>query len=353
MFSTTTDIANRAADHLGAPRISSLSENSKAALYFTSIYDKLRQSEFQAHAWRFTIRSAALRPISATTKLMSFPTWAAGTTYQKGDIVNDTTANVGNSGKALYISLIAANLANIPSSATQYVQTWAPYFGPDCGDAHSLSNTYSVGELVWITTVAHINLANGEINHTPPGTGTWAAAGLTGVTVDTLFIPWPITQVNAGTSRSLYRLPFGYLRPAPQDPKIAGGSFQSVGAGMQWSDFQFLGNYLLTSTPPSPQISAGPLLFRFVADITDVTMFEPLFCELLAARMAYDTCEAITQKPQLKRDIAGRYDELVMRAQHENMIELGSTDPKEEQFLLSRIPSNPDQQDQKQQQQGR
>ncbi len=342
MFSNVTDIANRVADHLGAPHISGLSENSKLATYINSAYDKLRRAELQSHVWRFSVRGAPLRPISATTKLFLFPNWAVGTTYQKGDIVNDATANVGNTGRTLYISLIASNLANIPSSATQYAaQTWAPYFGPDCGDAHSLTNTYSVGEVVYVSSAVHLNLANGEINHTPPNTGTWAVAALTGVTTETLFIPWPMTQINSGASRTAYRLPFGYMRPAAQDPKIAGGSFQTVSAGMQWSDFQFIGNYLLTSSSAISGITNGPLIFRFVADITDVTMMETLFSELLATRIAYELVEPITQNPVLKKDLAGKYDQIMAMARRDNMLELGSTDPSEAQYPVSRLSEPP------------
>jgi hypothetical protein len=338
MFSSPTDIGKRVCQHLGNPLISTLGDNSVIAVNLSSIYDKSRQAELNAHIWRFATRVTALRPITSTSQILAFGNYASGTTYQQGDIVNDNTANAGNSGTALYISLVGSNLANTPSSSPT---KWTPYFGPDYLDTYSASNNYYTGEIVYYAsgsgTKFYLSLGNANINHTPSGGSPWTAAALvSGTTGTTVFIPYPIGFNNSNVSRSVYRLPVGYMRVAPQDPKISGGSNQTASAGMQYSDFQFEGNYLITATSPLPSVSNGPLIFRFCADISDVTQMNPQFCEALACRIAYDLCETVTQNSQLKKEIAERYDAILQSAWQDNLIELGSTDPKEMAYLTAR-----------------
>src|SRR6266478_3280399 len=104
-FTTPKDICNRACQMLGVTRLGSMSENTKQGNEFNEAYDKLRMDELRAHTWRFAIRKAPLRAIVATTKQILFPAYVATTTYQQGDVVSDTTANAGNSGTTLYLSL--------------------------------------------------------------------------------------------------------------------------------------------------------------------------------------------------------------------------------------------------------
>jgi hypothetical protein len=332
-FTAPLDIANRACQYLGIRRISTLGENSPGATEINSCFDKLRQAELNAHVWRFACRRAALRVITSTTKLITFPTYAAGTTYQQGDVVNDTTANQGNSGTALYISLAASNTGNTPSTSPT---KWTPYFGPDVAEAYSTTDTYSTGELVWVTTNTYLSLQNANLNNTPSSGSPWTAAALTGATNATLFIPYPISQASSGITRNLYRLPVGYMRVAPQDVKIAGGSWQTSSAGQQWSDYEFEGNYLLTAQVPQVVASGGPLIFRFCADISDVSQMNPQFCEGLAVRIAYDICERVTLNRQLKDQLAQRYTQLLRDARRDNMLEQGSTDPEENDYLTAR-----------------
>lgn len=338
MFTNVLDICNVVAQNLGVPRVGATGENSKMWLEFQAIYDKIRQDELRSHVWRFACRKAALRAVTATTKILTFPAYAPGTSYQRGDIVSDTTANAGISGTSLYVSLIAANVGNTPSSATKYVQTWAPYFGPYSCEGYDATHTYSTGELVWVTTNTYFSTANANINNTPSGGSPWSAAALTGVINQTMVIEYPISQFNSGTTRTVYQLPYGFMRVAPQDPKSAGVAHQVSGAGMQWSDYQFEGEYLLSSTAPNVA-TLGPLLFRFVADIADVTRMDALFARSLCARIGFELCETITQKPELKKDLGSMYDRFVAEAKQVNLIESGTSDPLDADFPLSRLPT--------------
>lgn len=40
---------------------------------------------------------------------------------------------------------------------------------------------------------------------------------------------------------------------------------------------------------------ATPLKIRYVMDVTDTSLFDPLFCEVMASKIAYEACYAITQ----------------------------------------------------------
>lgn len=349
MFFQPSDIANRALQHLGLPKISTLGDTNRGAIEMNLCYDKLRQWELEAHMWRFSARKTAIRPITSTTQVITFPAYSAGTTYQQTDVVNDTTANVGNNGTALYISLVSSNTGNTPSSSPT---KWQPYFGPDNLDTYSSSAVYYTGEMAYDSAGSgskfYMNTVDATTNQVPHSTNPpWSAAALTGATGVTLFIPYPITRFTNAVTRSAYRLPSGFLRIAPQDPKIAGGYSEMVSAGMQASDFQLEGGYLLSSA--NPLVTNGPLIFRFVADISDVTQMQPQFCELLALHMAYDCCETLTGKQNLKQALDGAYAQKMMLAHKTNLIQQGSTEPEENDLLLSRIPFNPDQGTQPQQ----
>jgi hypothetical protein len=323
---------------LGVRQVGTMGEASPQGIEINTIYDKIRQDELMAHLWRYSIRRAPLRPITATMRLITFPNYAAATTYQQGDIVNDTTVNIGNSGTTLYISLAASNTGNAPSSSPA---SWVPYFGADCADNWSSTNTYSTGEVVYYASGSgskiYLSTANGNLNNVPTGGApNWSVAALTGLSSAVLFLPYPITQSSSGIARSAYRLPVGYMRVAPQDVKVAGGSYQTTSAGMQYSDFEFEGNYLISSFV-SQVATAGPLIFRFGADIMDVTQMTAAFSECFAVRGAFDLCERLTQKPELSQALAARYPMLIGRARRDNMLEQGSTDPEEADYLTARV----------------
>ena len=334
MFATPVDIANVALQNLGQPRIASFAENSRGAQESAFCYDKLRQDELRSHVWRFASRRAALRPVTATSYLLTFATWAIGTTYSKGMIVLYTPTN--SDGQAVpFISLAASNTGNAPDTTPLW---WEPYFGSICADAYSSGNTYSVGEIVGATSTFYLSWTNANIGNTSSGGTPWSAN--INATGTLLWTPYPITQVTslAGSSRTQYRLPFGYLRVAPQDAKTAGVAYQVTSAGMQFSDYQLEGNYLLTSQATLVS-TLGPIIFRFVADINAVPMFDPLFSRALAARMAFEMCETLTQNPKLKQDCGTMYDRFVAEAKSVNQIEQGQTDPADADFPLARIPS--------------
>lgn len=203
-YATSVDIANKALQHLGAPLIATLADNSKNAVQMNFAYDKCRQAELRAHVWQFSIA---------------------------------------------YSTLAAA------SPATQAFQN--------------------------------------------------------------------------GSVRNRYTLPSNYVRMAQQDPHTAGVSNQNVTAGLQWSDYAIEGTILLTA--------ASSVILRYASDVSTVSLFDALFDEALAARIAFDTCEVITQNLQKRSQMASIYGERIALAQTLNLIEAAADEPTELMAAFARI----------------
>lgn len=59
----------------------------------------------------------------------------------------------------------------------------------------------------------------------------------------------------------------------------------------------------------------------YIAQITEVSKWPPLFCDAVAARLAMDLCETITQSNTKLDAAAQRYGEAISLARHMNAIE--------------------------------
>jgi len=380
VFRTAVDIANRALQHVGASMLDPLqgfTEASKNAREVSFVYDKVRRAELRRNIWRFTIRNAVLRPVDVSTLLLTPALWQSTTTYFVGSIVSDETGMP-------WISLIQNNLNNQPE--TSYA--WAQYFGPMTVNLWTAATAYFTGELVytaagdgtnrvyisrqsdnadnpatatqWSATetyfkndvvtrlsVAYMSLIDLNINQTPPGaawtttfvggTGSikWLQIGgaefPAGATVTPFNVVFPIgSGPSAQTStRNAFRLPGNYLRNAPQDPKSGSSNFLGAPTGLTYPDWDFQGNYFVSR-------EADPIVFRFVADMVDVREFDDLFCEGLAARMALEVCEPITQSSEKLKTIASIYTQHMNDARTVNGIETGSVEPPMDDYIACR-----------------
>lgn len=310
-MSTPTDLANRALQRVGGGRIAAgalLTEDSKNAAEIRGCYDTLRRAELRRNVWRFAIRTAALRAISTTTKFVTFGLYAAGTSYAINDIVRDSLGT-------LYQSRVAANIGNTPLSSPA---SWALYSGPTSAELHDIDLTYYAGELVYISSTLYVSKvsANGD---TPP-TANW----FTPTTAATLSDPQFVYPIGAGpvsqsSTRNVFKLPAGYLREAPQNPKY---SFEA-------NDWMFENAYFTSDL-------SGPLVFRFASDVADVDQFDPMFFEGFAARIAYEICEVITQSAAKKAVIAADYQKFMAEARTVNGIETGPVELPLDDYITVR-----------------
>jgi hypothetical protein len=264
--------------------------------------------------------------------------WDATTTFYKNQVVTYLTIP--------YMSRIDWNKNQTPTSSAA---NW------------SSATSYTIGQAVTGTDgVRYTSLTNPNLNHDPTtddgtrwtntgiltpwtsvftgGSGSvqWLLVGGTdfpaGVTLVTPNIVYPLGSgpASQSLSRNVYVLPFGFLREAPQDPRA--GSFSALGApsGLGYTDWNYEGDYIVSA-------ETGVIVYRFVADVTDVAKMDDMFCEGLAARVALSICERLTQSGAKLQTISSVYDKFMKEARAVNAIETGATEPPMDDYLACRF----------------
>ena len=391
-FSTPLDIANRALQLIGQPRMTLWTDNSVAAAEMRFAFDKLRQAELRRNVWRFSIARSAIYPVSTTTRTWVPPAYNAATTYPVGAVVSylDTYGRT-----LLWSSAVTGNVGNLPGSPG--VSQWEQYFGPLIGDlwnefniatAVTATQAYYAGDIVYLIASDGVfnfyrSLVNSnqdspvvtdlwtafDENNDPvyyqtgaiisyngtdysskidentniiPGTdaSAWLAISPTNVsynwvalngTSNALAIVYPIDvgPVEQTASRNAFQLPYGYMREASQDPKAGSISILGAPSNRQYDDFELEGNYLISQDP-------GPIVYRHVQDVADPSKMDAMFCEGLALRLAHDLCEIITQSSEKKTGLMRDYIKFMTEARIVNSIEVDSDEPPLDDWLNCR-----------------
>jgi hypothetical protein len=132
------------------------------------------------------------------------------------------------------------------------------------------------------------------------------------------------------TTRNIFRLPSGFLREAPQDPKRGIASYLGMPSGLPQNDWTFEGDYIVT-------MDSSVIVLRFVADIQDVTLMDPMFCEGLGARLGLEICEPLTQSGTKLQTISQIYKTFMGDARVVNGIEAGPIEMPLDDYLVCRI----------------
>jgi hypothetical protein len=70
--------------------------------------------------------------------------------------------------------------------------------------------------------------------------------------------------------------------------------------------------------------------------MSDVRRMDPMFCEGLAARIALNVCEPLTQSTEKVGFIAKEYQKFIDEARARNAIEVGSSEPPIDDYLVAR-----------------
>lgn len=257
-------------------------------------------------------------------------TWDSTVTYMKDQVVKVSST--------FYVSLIDFNLNQNPASAPALWNSGTTY-GAAATVGGSDGNIYS-------------SIAGGNLNHDPTTTtGFWTDTGVlnpwttvnpfgeAGVTwlqisvgLKDLQVLYPIGAAPTfqAASRNVFRLPANYLRRAPQDPKAGSQSFLGAPTGLMYNDWLYEGNFIISRQP-------FPIILRFVADVTDVSTMDDMFCEGLAASLALATIGRLTQATGKKEDIRTEYKRIMGEARTVNGIETGPTEPEEDLYITCRI----------------
>jgi len=264
--------------------------------------------------------------------------WSATTTYRPGQVV--TFSSVA------YMSLINFNLNQTPTSSPAI---WA------------VGTTYASGARVYDTDngLIYTSNGNGNVGHDPSTDGgiNWTSTGTlcpwttvfvggsgslnwleiggaefpNGVGLATLNIQYPLGSGPSSQSdtRNVYRMPAGFLKEAPQTPKDGSATWMGAPTNSIYNDWEIENHYIVTRCN-------GVIILRFVADVQDVRKMKSMFCEGLAARIAEEVCEPLTQSGSKLGAITAAYAKAMSEARTVNAIEAGSEEPPLDDYLACR-----------------
>lgn len=112
-----------------------------------------------------------------------------------------------------------------------------------------------------------------------------------------------------------YELPVDCLRVLP---------------GRSVTDWQIEGTHILTD-------DGAPLEVVYVKKVTDPNEMDSLFREVLAARLAWELAEVITQSNTKKAEVAAEYREAIAKAKRTNAIERVSDEPPDDEWVTARL----------------
>jgi hypothetical protein len=371
------DIGNRALDHCGVPHILTFTDDAKGAYYVNANYDKLRISELRRNVWRFAVRKVALRAVDTTTMFLIPGAYNSADTYPQGSIVS--------SGGTFYFAAQYVPAGITPGTPNEAY--WTVYFGPKTVTPYDSTISYYPGELVynvvagvvsvyqcltqgttanpttsapaWVSTTTY-NIGDTvtyssavwqskvdlNTNNAPAANAYWQSVpvtnqGATQIGQDWLQITATVRYqrfqypIGAGprsqsTTRNVYRLPSGFLRQAPDDPKAGSVSYLGAPSGLEYKDWVFEGDYITT-------VDSDVIILRFVADVQDVSLMDPMFCEGLGARLGLEICEPLTQSDSKLSTISQMYKTFMSDAREVNGIEEGSVEPPVDDYLTCRL----------------
>lgn len=255
--------------------------------------------------------------------------YSATVTYDKNNIVDYNGT--------LFMSVTDLNMGQTPHAQWVVSTTYA------AGDIVSASDNYlytSVGN----GNVGNNPITDGGTNWTQGAVSTWTNSITDGagsgsvkwleldVMISPLLFTYPIGTgpSSASGTRNVFRLPVGYLRQAAQDPKAGSVSFLGAPSGQMYDDWNLEGDYIISR-------EVQPIMFRFVADISDVRRMDDMFCEGLAARLGMEICPRLTQSGGKVATIAQMYKQVMTDARIVNGIETGPEEPPEDDYITCRV----------------
>ena len=256
--------------------------------------------------------------------------WDGTITYQQDQVVSY--------GGQRWRSLIALNLNNTPSQgplnwiATQPYSIGAQVTGTDgfiytaAGGSTGADPTTDDGTF-WANT--DVPNAWTAMPNLPASGSAWVPlyASLTSLNI---MYPLGVGPLSQQTTRNIFKLPAGYLREAPQDPKAGLYSFLGAPAYNTQPDWEIENGFLISQF-------ASPIIFRFVADITCVRRMDDMFCEGLAARIGLETCETITNSNAKQQTCNNAYTKFMGEARNINSVEFGPVEAPEDDYIACRL----------------
>lgn len=247
--------------------------------------------------------------------------------------VASPAAETGMTGYNVYVSntsgtetLQNANAINIGTAWT--LPTTGVIFGRQ--PPPSSIPTYQAGELTSLNGTVYLSLV-GNNTDTPP-TPNWLNVGGTTTQLQVLY-PIGVGPSNDISTANYYRLPHGFLRQAPSDPKRGVRNYLGAPSGVVPDDWVFENDYIVST-------DAGPIMLRFVADVVDVPDMDAMFCEMLSARVAEETAPTLADEkvlPIILGVVRTHYKSERFKAAQVNAIEEGPITPVENAYVTCRV----------------
>lgn len=96
------------------------------------------------------------------------------------------------------------------------------------------------------------------------------------------------------------------------------------------------GRKILTGTPGAVSAAAA-LPLRYIAAIDDTTLWDALFVEALACKLAIEACETLSQSSDKRRLAWQEYKDAVAEAVRANAIELPSEAIEDDTWVMARL----------------
>lgn len=262
-------------------------------------------------------------------------TWSATNQYGLDDVVVDGNGNLWRSTIAYNVGITPA-AAPAPWVATNNYGQNVLVTGPD-GIIYNSLHASNVGNnpaldsgVNWASTntPAAWASANNEWGKGQQPADSWLPI-FGGMRNLTFVYPIGTGPLEQTVTKNAYRLPGGFLRRAPDDPKAGSQSYLGAPSGLAYDDWNLEGNFIVSQ-------EGTPIILRFIADVAKVSEFDDLFCEGLACRLAYEACEKITQSTEKLRSISQIYKDHMGDAREVNAIEVGSTEPPVDDWIACR-----------------
>jgi hypothetical protein len=143
--------------------------------------------------------------------------------------------------------------------------------------------------------------------------------------------PWSFARARASLAAEAtdpifgyekqYPLPSDYLRILPND---------GVNGTSDQNDWQIEGRKILTD-------DSSPISLVYIKRVTDETDFDELFVELLAARIAVEIAEKVTQSNTKKDNAEKRYAAIKSEARKVNAFERPPQEPADDSWITARL----------------
>lgn len=247
-----------------------------------------------------------------------------GLGYWPGELVY--LAGQGTTG--VYLS-VAGNNISTPNTIPAWVNT----------------QIYNAGQTVTYSATTYQSTSDLNVDNTPGASGAWETVPVTqtdtpqgtqwlylgSATLSSIALIYPLGYGPSSdtSTRNIFALPYGWLREAPQDPKAGQLTWLGGPGNNIMNDWVFENGYLLSST-------YTPINMRFGADVQNVALMDPMFCELFAARLALEECEVLTQAADKKQAISAEYARWGSEARTRNGIEIGPVQNDEDEYITVR-----------------